>query len=455
MTALKNMNKTPDDSGGVRPRKIRALGALAIAAACLGALALAALGAYYGVRLYGASTLGDMEAAIAAPAAMPRATPGETLIHGAIMPNGEFKPIAAVVEKEGGAMPSRSAPSFLDVGDAQDTASSSPSPSATSRADGETPALAVSAPSPAASDSAADLTTATANATDTDAQSAPSAPNIAANGDSGDDDNEASAALAGRALVSSYNSIYPALALHPKYWRSPATAGSDAYSFGAVMRPDGFLSLSADRGAPLGSAPDAAHVAIPSIGVDSAVANLAILDLGDRREYETPDKIVGRIPQKANPGEIGATWLFGHLESPIRGEGDVFRRLPEIPDLLRMGDPVYVEIRNEADDEYLYQITETKVVHQDDLAPHVYGQDAARATITLVACVPRMVYDHRILVIGELVGVKPGDSRFLAAAGARVRQGVAHYGHEVAGGGGHAFALESQYPPLLDRQYVR
>lgn len=405
MTSLKNMKDTLADGGGARPPKIRALGALAIAAACLGALALAALGAYYGVRIYGASTLDDMEAAIAAPAAMPRATPGETLIHGAIMPNGEFKPIAAVVEKEGGAMPTRSAPSFLDVGDAAVSASS-PAPSAAARADGEPTALAVSAPAPAASDSAA-------NAAASDAQSAPSAPapSIAANGDSGDDD-DASAALAGRALVSSYNSIYPALALHPKYWRSPATAGSDAYSFGAVMRPDGFLSLSADRGAPLGSAPDAAHVAIPSIGVDSAVANLAILDLGDRREYETPDKIVGRIPQKANPGEIGATWLFGHLESPIRGEGDVFRRLPEIPDLLRMGDPVYVKIRNEADDEYLYQITETKVVHQDDLAPHVYGQDAPRATITLVACVPRMVYDHRILVIGELVGVKPGDSGY-------------------------------------------
>ena len=415
MTALKNIKDTPPDADAVRRPKIRALGALAIVAACLGALALAALGAYYGVRLYGASTLDDMEAAIAAPAAMPRATPGETLIHGAIMPNGEFKPIAAVVEKEGGAMPTRSAPSSLDMRDAAAASTASPAPSAALRTDGETPALAVSAPSPDASNSAADLTTATANATDADAQSAPSAPSAPApNGDSGDDDSddEASAALDGRALVASYNSIYPALALHPKYWRSPATAGSDAYSFGAVMRPDGFLSLSADRGAPLGSAPDAAHVAIPSIGVDSAVANLAILDLGDRREYETPDKIVGRIPQKANPGEIGATWLFGHLESPIRGEGDVFRRLPEIPDLLRMGDPVYVKVRNEADDEYLYQITETKVVHQDDLAPHVYGQDPPMATITLVACVPRMVYDHRILVTGELVGVKRGGAGY-------------------------------------------
>ena len=408
MTERKNMSDTP-------PRaKIRAVGAVAIIAACLGALALAALGAYYGVRIYGASTLDDMEAAIAAPAAMPRPTPGETLIHGAIMPNGEFKPIAAVVEKEGSALPTRSAPSEVPSATNPAALAAASSSASALKTDSETPKptvdVAVSAPSPAASASAASESAAVGG--DSAPPASASALNDAAavNGggdDDGDDTTAAATALDGRSLVGAYNSIYPALALHPKYWRSPATAGSDAYSFGSVMRPDGFLSLSADRGAPVGTAPDAAHVAIPSIGVDSAVENLAILDLGDRREYETPDKVVGRIPQKANPGENGATWLFGHLESPIRGEGDVFRRLPEIPELLRMGDPVYVKVRNEADDEFLYQITETKVVHQDDLAPRVYGEDPQRATITLVACVPRMVYDHRILVIGELVGVKP------------------------------------------------
>ena len=375
MISRKNINKPtrPADGGAVRPRH-RALGTLAIIAACLGALALAAMGTYYGVRLYGASTLDDLEAAIAAPAAMPLATPGETVIHGAIMPDGEFKPIAAVVRKDADSMPLRSAPA-------------SSSDAAPPLDDAEPPNLAAAAPIPAPFEDSADAATF--------AESVPPP--------SDDDATEFDA----RALVASYNSIYPALAMHPKYWRSPATAGSDAYTFGSVMRPDGFLSLSADRGEPRGTAPDAAHVAIPSIGVDSAVANLAILDLGDRREYETPNKIVGRIPQKANPGEIGATWLFGHLESPIRGEGDVFRRLPEIPNLLKMGDPVYVEVRNEAGDEFLYQITETKVVHRDDLAPYVYGEDPDKAVITLVACVPRMVYDHRILVIGELVGVKP------------------------------------------------
>ena len=374
----------------------RAFGALAIAAACAGALILAALVAYYGVRLYGASTLDDLEASIAAPAAMPPPPSGEPVVHGAIMPDGAFKPIATVVEREGGALPLRSAP-IATVDAAPSPPPTDAKPSATADAGGriavpvvpDAPETAVAAPSLALTGDAGGNA---ATAAETSSESPPSV--------------ESAPAPDGGALVAAYNSIYPALSLHPKYWRSPATAGSDPYTFGAAMRPDGFISLSAERGEPPGTAPDAAHVVIPSIGVDSEVANLAILDLGDRREYETPDKVVGRIPEKANPGEIGGTWLFGHLESPIMGEGDVFRRLPEIPDLLRMGDPVYVNVRNEAGDEFLYQITETKVVHQDELAPYVYGEQPKKAEITLVACVPRLVYDHRILVIGELVGVK-------------------------------------------------
>ena len=377
----------------------RAFGALAIAAACVGALILAALAAYYGVRLYGASTLDDMEASIAAPAAMPPPPSGETVVHGAIMPDGAFKPIATVVEREGGALPLRSAPiATVDAAPSPPPSAAKPSPTADAGrvavpVVAAAPETAVAAPSSALFDDE-DGDAATAAETSAESESPTSV--------------EVAPAPDGGALVAAYNSIYPALSLHPKYWRSPATAGSDPYTFGAAMRPDGFISLSAERGEPTGTAPDAAHVVIPSIGVDSEVANLAILDLGDRREYETPDKVVGRIPEKANPGEIGGTWLFGHLESPIMGEGDVFRRLPEIPDLLRMGDPVYVNVRNEAGDEFLYQITETKVVHQDELAPYVYGEQPKKAEITLVACVPRLVYDHRILVIGELVGVKRG-----------------------------------------------
>ena len=187
-----------------------------------------------------------------------------------------------------------------------------------------------------------------------------------------------------RELVLVYNTIYPGHRIHPKYWDRPLKAGADDYTYGVVPREDGFLEVSSDNGLPKGSLSDAAHIRIPSIGVDSGVANLAILDLGDSRQYETPAHVVGRIPETSNPGETGNTWLFGHLESPIRGEGNVFRRLPEIPEILKNGDPVYVTLLNTDGEEFMYQVTSTAVVHRDNLSLY----ETEDSTITLVTCVP-------------------------------------------------------------------
>ena len=140
---------------------------------------------------------------------------------------------------------------------------------------------------------------------------------------------------------------------------------------------------------------------IPLIGVDSGIEELEVLDLGDNRAYETPDNVVGHIPSTSNPGELGSGWFFGHLESPLRGEGDVFVGLPRIPDLLRAGDPVYITLKT-PDGDFLYQVTDTRKVHEDDL--RLFDEDGS--SIVLVSCVPRLVYDHRLLVIAKLIGVK-------------------------------------------------
>ena len=84
------------------------------------------------------------------------------------------------------------------------------------------------------------------------------------------------------------------------------------------------------------------------------------------------------------------------------GEGNVFQRLPDIPKILKDGDPVYVSLLNDDGDEFLYQVTETEVVYKDDL--ELYQTEDS--TVTLVACVPRLIYDHRILVTGKLVGIR-------------------------------------------------
>jgi LPXTG-site transpeptidase (sortase) family protein len=202
----------------------------------------------------------------------------------------------------------------------------------------------------------------------------------------------------------SYASIYPGVRLHPKYWANPLWAGTDefTYSYGVAPKlPDGFRAMSASEVlAPhLGS--KTTRITVPSIGVESDIKELEIVNLGDSRAYETPKNAVGHIPESSNPGESGNGWFFGHLESPIKGEGNVFQRLPDIPEQLRNGDDVYVTLENEEGHVFLYKVTATDVVHQDDM--RLYDTDGA--SITLVACVPRLVYDHRILVTADLVGI--------------------------------------------------
>ena len=200
--------------------------------------------------------------------------------------------------------------------------------------------------------------------------------------------------------VSAYETVYPGLQLHPKYWGDPLWAGSEPYPHVTTGLPSGFRSVPSDLPVTPASFGTMTRMTIPIIGVDSGIKELEIIDLGDSRAYENPDNVIGHIPRTAAAGEVGNGWFFGHLESPVRGEGNVFRRLPDIPGHLRDGDPVYVSLESGAGT-HLYQVTSTEVVHQDDL--RLYGSN--EATITLVSCVPRLVYDHRLLVTAKLVGV--------------------------------------------------
>ena len=331
----------------------------------LGVLLLAAAGTYFLLSRSNKSTLDDLNASSSSPPTMPQLPPGQVELHGVLTNDGAFHPIKAVVK---------------DINEDTEDGANSVEQVSPSTVPPPSPALAAQA---------------TVETPSTTASVAPTAPENT-------DEGESVLISEAVSLIASYNSLYPGYQMHPKYWDRPLSAGSAPYSYGVVRRPDGFIRLSASDGVPKGTAPDAAQIRIPSIGVDSEVANLAIIDLGDSSQYETPKHVVGRIPRASNPGEVGNTWLFGHLESPIKGEGNVFRRLPEIPSLLNAGDDVYVSILNEDGDEYLYHVTETEVVNQDDLV--LYETDDP--TITLVACVPRLVYDHRILVTAKLVGVK-------------------------------------------------
>lgn len=144
----------------------------------------------------------------------------------------------------------------------------------------------------------------------------------------------------------------------------------------------------------------AKRIRIPAIEVDAVIDELRIRQLGDSLAWETPKRVVGHIPATAKAGAAGQGWYFGHLESPLRGEGNVFARLPEIPELAA-GAPIFIFLET-ADRHYAYQVYVTEVVHEDEIAL----SDSGAHDITLVTCTPRFYYDHRLLVTAALVGIR-------------------------------------------------
>jgi hypothetical protein len=158
------------------------------------------------------------------------------------------------------------------------------------------------------------------------------------------------------------------------------------------------FSLIGESGIGVADIPPSTRILVPAIGVDSTITELTILDLGDSRTYESPNNTVGHIPESANAGERGTSWFFGHTESPISREGSVFFNLQKVPEMLRNGEDVFI-ITDNGINQFLYRATSSQVVRQNKLRlDGMLGAD-----INLVSSVPRFVYDHRLVVSGELI----------------------------------------------------
>jgi LPXTG-site transpeptidase (sortase) family protein len=194
--------------------------------------------------------------------------------------------------------------------------------------------------------------------------------------------------------------LYPGENLPFSVWKEPRLIEPFNNKSSNIL--EDFLPIGAFDIGSTGQMPVAKIIRIPILGLEAAVNELGIVDLGDSIEYETPKRVVGHIPETANPGESGRVWLFGHLQSPLRGEGSVFSDLPLIPKKLRNGEKVYVFLDGSRGT-YLYEIRSSEVVSEEDLSLY----SSPDSTITLVTCVPRFTYDHRLLIHGDLTGFKP------------------------------------------------
>ena len=134
--------------------------------------------------------------------------------------------------------------------------------------------------------------------------------------------------------------LYPGDALDPRHWSNPLAYEPMSYIEEALLT--GFTPVELDDLAYDGIYPAATRLMVPSIGIDSSVDELEILELGGSRAYETPSNTIGHIPETANAGERGSSWFFGHTESPIGGEGSVFFNLGDIAEKLRNGEEVFI-----------------------------------------------------------------------------------------------------------------
>jgi len=193
--------------------------------------------------------------------------------------------------------------------------------------------------------------------------------------------------------------LYPGERMEFNTWADPWAAEPSIYLDEELARE--FLPVDQFVIGTIGTFPAATSISIPAIELEASVQELEIKDLKNSRQYATPNRVVGHIPGTANPGEMGNNWLFGHLESPIRNEGAIFRDLPKVPELLRAGQHVYV-VLDGPNGSYLYEAYKTDVVAKEDLRLY----ETYESTVILVTCVPSGRYDHRLLVTARLIGFK-------------------------------------------------
>ena len=158
----------------------------------------------------------------------------------------------------------------------------------------------------------------------------------------------------------------------------------------------GFIPVSSDAASAPGTQPPAAWVTIPTLGIDrrldsSSVSGLSIVDYASGVDPSRQSEV------SVNPGEKGPLWLFGPAGNAVNGFGG----LTDAPGMLAKGNDILITVGN-GSQEYLYLGTHTSVIKSATM--QLSSTDLA--TIHLVAPVPPGLYDHFLILSGELVGMR-------------------------------------------------
>jgi len=142
------------------------------------------------------------------------------------------------------------------------------------------------------------------------------------------------------------------------------------------------------------------RIEIPAINLDSQIDQVEANWIGDRLLWDIPQNIVGYHKGTSQPGMFGNTILSGHISSPIKREGAVFKNLPDIAPLLIEGQPVDM-ILHTSEARYLFRIIKTDVAEPENVD---LFRPITEPSLTLITCIPDYIYTHRFLVTGILIG---------------------------------------------------
>jgi LPXTG-site transpeptidase (sortase) family protein len=130
------------------------------------------------------------------------------------------------------------------------------------------------------------------------------------------------------------------------------------------------------------------RIIIDSIELDSKVIELGTHEENGQLVWDTPAHAVGWYKMTAVPGQGSNVVMSGHISSPLRGEGSIFRRLPEV----EIGDVIVLET---ATGQHSYGVVSREVV--PPTAVNVMAPTPSE-TVTLITCYPDLIYSHRLVV---------------------------------------------------------
>ena len=159
----------------------------------------------------------------------------------------------------------------------------------------------------------------------------------------------------------------------------------------------GYTRMPSGAAWPVGTQPAATRLIVPGLGIDVKLDELRVTGSSIASYASGDNPAAGYSAVSANPGERGAMWMFG----PAGKGSHSFSSLTRSAELMQNGKEVLLFV-NTAGQNYLYATTHSEVVEASALRLN----STDRATVHLVVPVPSGLFDHFLVLSGELIGVK-------------------------------------------------